>query len=286
MKVGFVGAGKVGVTLGKYFKDRGIDVAGYYSRNPDSAKEAANFTQAKLFTSLGAVLSESDMLFLSVPDTAIKPIWDSLKTLPVQDKIICHCSGALSSSVFDGIEDRQAFGYSIHPFFAVSSKFTSHQTMNQAFFTLEGSEKHLQSVKRFIEQLGNRVHIISESEKIKYHTAAVFLSNHVAALTHTGCKMLRDCGFDQEMLSIALKTLFFSNCERIAEAGIVKTLTGPVERNDLSTVKKHLDCLDGNEKILYACLSAQLVEIAKEKHKDNDYSAIELMINEEREKLR
>ncbi|MCL2835736.1 MAG: NAD(P)-binding domain-containing protein, partial [Defluviitaleaceae bacterium] len=147
MKIGFIGAGKVGFTLGKYLRDRGADVTGYYSRNPGSAKEAAIFTGTRCFGSLEIILSENDILFLTVPDTAIKPIWDSLKKMPVHGKIICHCSGALSSGVFNGIEERQAFGYSIHPFSAISSKLTSYKTISNAFFTLEGSEKHLHDLK-------------------------------------------------------------------------------------------------------------------------------------------
>ena len=50
---------------------------------------------------------------------------------------------------------------------------------------------------------------------------------------------------------------------------ILKTLTGPVERNDLRTVKGHIDSIkDGNfelEKEIYINLSKYLVEIAKEK---------------------
>ena len=44
MRIGFIGAGKVGFTLGKYFAVNGLDVAGYYSRNYKSAEEAAAFT--------------------------------------------------------------------------------------------------------------------------------------------------------------------------------------------------------------------------------------------------
>ena len=31
MQIGFIGAGKVGVSLGKYFKEKGRNVGGYYS---------------------------------------------------------------------------------------------------------------------------------------------------------------------------------------------------------------------------------------------------------------
>ena len=50
MKIGFVGAGKVGVSFGKYFKLHKKNVIGYYSKNPDSAREAAKFTDTDYFS--------------------------------------------------------------------------------------------------------------------------------------------------------------------------------------------------------------------------------------------
>ena len=283
MKVGFIGAGKVGFALGKYFALSSVDVTGYYSRSPLSAREAADFTQTRHYGSIEQVLAASDLLFLAVPDSAISQVWDALKTMPVQDKIICHCSGALSSKVFDGIESRRAHGYSLHPFLAVSSKHNSHNDIARAFFTLEGSETRLQEVKRFIENLGNRVCVIEAAQKTKYHAAAVFLSNHVVALADIGGNLLRECGFDEELVSAALGTLLLVNSKKIAESGAVKALTGPVERNDLSTIQKHVACLDAKERQLYIALSARLIKIAKEKHGDYDYLAMETFIKSEME---
>ena len=49
MKIGFIGAGKVGFTLGRYFSMDGIDVTGYYSRTSRSAMEAAEFTGTRFY---------------------------------------------------------------------------------------------------------------------------------------------------------------------------------------------------------------------------------------------
>jgi predicted short-subunit dehydrogenase-like oxidoreductase (DUF2520 family) len=287
MKIGFIGAGKVGFTLGKYFKEHenGLNVTGYYSRNPESAKEAAEFTGTNCYDSIEQLAKESDIIFLTVPDNTIKAVWDILKAIPIptliQDKIICHCSGALSSKIFDGIENEncQAHGYSFHPFFAVSSKYESYKEISRACFTLEGSEKYLQQLKKLFEQLGNPAYIIDEKQKTEYHAAAVFLSNHVIALAHTSEKMLKKCGFDDEFIQTAFQTLFLGNCEKIAANGTVNALTGPVERNDLSTIRKHLECLAHPERKLYAQLSVQLIEIAKMKHQENDYSDMENLLN-------
>ena len=52
MKTGFIGAGKVGFTLGKFFAENNIQVTGYYSRRRESAKEAAAFTGTTVYTAL------------------------------------------------------------------------------------------------------------------------------------------------------------------------------------------------------------------------------------------
>ena len=41
MKTGFIGAGKVGFSLGKMFAESGLPLTGYYSRQREAAQEAA-----------------------------------------------------------------------------------------------------------------------------------------------------------------------------------------------------------------------------------------------------
>lgn len=43
MRIGIIGAGKVGTTLGRYLSMHGRDVGGFYSRTRESADEAATF---------------------------------------------------------------------------------------------------------------------------------------------------------------------------------------------------------------------------------------------------
>ena len=68
MRIGFIGAGKVGFTLGKFFTEHHIPISGFYSRSADSADAAAKFTNSKHFDDLSALLSDSDAVFITVPD--------------------------------------------------------------------------------------------------------------------------------------------------------------------------------------------------------------------------
>lgn len=55
--------------------------------------------------------------------------------------------------------------------------------------------------------------------------------------------MLVKCGFDKKDAKKALVPLFTGNADTLAEKGVAAALTGPVERNDLSTITKHIEAI-------------------------------------------
>lgn len=280
MKIGFIGAGKVGFSLGRYFREHQLDVMGYSSRTRQSAFEAANFTGTMLFEDIESIVEASDTLFLTVPDGAIREVWDYIVKLSIKNKIICHCSGSLSSEIFEGIEAKGAFGYSVHPLYAVSDKQNSYKDLQKAYFTVEGSEGRINDIVSMIKSLGNEVQIISPENKIIYHSAAVFVSNFVVALAQTGIDLLKECGFDEANAGIALGPLMAGNMQNIVRQGPVKALTGPVERCDAVTIEQHLASLNQDDLELYRLLSKRLLAIAKRKNPGYDYSKLDMIIEE------
>ncbi len=274
MKIGFIGAGKVGFSLGKYLTERGLCVTGYYSRSLQSAKEAAAFTNTTAYDSMASLVADADALFLTVSDGSIPAVWEQLKQLPVQNKHILHCSGLLSSAVFSESEALSAFAYSIHPLLAVNDKYSAYTKLSTAFFALEGHPAHLQEWKALFESFGNTVGVLSAESKVRYHAAAAMASNLYVGLCALCEEMLCDCGFLPEEAHAALSPLIGGNAKNIAEAGPVAALTGPIERNDNATVAMHLQVLSKEEKEVYRALSRQVVKVAEKKHPDRDYTKI------------
>lgn len=284
MRIGFIGAGRVGCTLGKYFREHGIQVSGYYSRTKESAQFASEFTKTSCFHTLEEIVSSSDTLFITANDSAVEQIWEHLKELPVQGKIICHCSGVLSSSVFSGIDQIKAFGYSIHPIYAINSKTTSYKEIGKAHFTIEGSPERLSEVKALLEQCSNPVTIISPQDKSKYHAACVISSNLVIALANIGARLLKECGFSDEEAKKALMPLFYDNCKAVVEKGTVEALTGPVSRGDIQTLQKHLNVLSKEDRLWYLLLSKELTALAGAKNPELDLEEMQSFIRKEVEK--
>ena len=280
IKFGFIGAGKVGFSLGKYLKENNIDISGYYSKSQHSAKEAAIFTNTRQYNNLEDLIKNSDTIFITTPDNQIANVWNEIKKLPIKEKLICHCSGSISSEVFSNINDHGAYGYSIHPMFAISDQYNSYKNLSQAFITIEGHKKHIKYLNMLFLNLGNDTAIINKKNKILYHAAAVTVSNLVLGLINNGVNYLEACGFTKEMAVKSLYPLIEYNIRNIKQIGLVNSLTGPIERGDLSTVINHLSVIPEGDKELYRLLSKNILNIAKAKNMDRDYKNLEEHLGE------
>lgn len=277
LKIGFIGAGKVGFSLGKHFTDHDICVTGYYSRSINSSKEAAAFTKTKYYKDLNELIKESDTLLLTIPDGSIPAVYSEIIQSDIDGKSIAHLSGALSSKVFFGIDSKGANGCSIHPICAVNDKFTGYLNLSKAYFTIEGT--NTEALADVLRSCGNQVEQISPENKVRYHAAAVFASNLAVGLYDAAVELLQSCGLSKGFSDNALKSLFLGNAENVASDGVINSLTGPVERADTDTVKKHLDSLQGDMKQAYCLLSRRLIEIARQKNPDKDYSDLCMLLD-------
>ena len=276
MKIGFIGAGKVGFSLGRYFMECGVNVSGYYSRNLNSSKEAAAFTKTKYYKDLEELIKESDTLFLTVPDGSIREVYSEMIQSDIEGKCLVHCSGALSSMVFSDISEKGARGCSVHPICAVSNKLTGYQELSKAYFTIEG--KDVGDLAELLGRCGNPVEYVSAAGKVKYHAAAVFASNLVVGLYDMASGILQECGLSESFADHALQPLFKGNADNIIAAGVTQALTGPVERGDTETVEKHLAALTGEEREIYRILSHHLVGVAKRKNPDRNYASLSMCL--------
>ena len=247
--IGFIGAGRVGFTLGRYLKENGLSISGYYSRNLAHAKEAAQFTDSRYYMDLRELIKNSTVLFLTVNDGSIGTVVQEIlaltegqnrqETICIKDKIFCHCSGAMSSAVFKELEAAGGFGYSIHPMFAIHDRQTSYQKLSKTFFTIEGNAKHMEDVTALFAHLGNAYQVIDAADKALYHSGAVMASNLV---------------------------IFANNAANMEHSGLAAALTGPVDRGDAETIEKHMGVLEGREKAVYQLMSTRLLDLARQKH--------------------
>ena len=280
MRIGIIGAGRVGVTLGKYLADAGVDVAGFYSKTKQSAEEAAAFTETKVFEKLKDIIQASDTLFITTPDNVIGEIWACIAAYNLTGKILCHFSGSLSSDIFSGIENTGAVGCSIHPMYAFSNRFTSYQQFNTACFVAEGESAAREPMEQLFRDMGHQVFCIRAEDKVKYHAAAAMISNDMIALLQAVLDLLGECGFGESDSMLLLKPIIRNNVSEMLDKGPMEALTGPVERGDTGTVQRHMEALAGTTAgEIYNTLGRVLVGIAQRKYPERENTAMEQLFS-------
>ena len=101
----------------------------------------------------------------------------------------------------------------------------------------------------------------------------------MCALAAQSTELMAKCGFSENEALSALKPLAMSNLEHILSSGACNALTGPVERNDVSTVKKHIDCFDNEiDRNMYISASCKLVGLAEKRHPERDNSEMKELL--------
>ncbi|MBW3088480.1 DUF2520 domain-containing protein [Bifidobacterium sp. 82T24] len=299
MRIGFVGAGKVGCALGAHLRgSASVTVSGYCSRSMTSsqaaadalnaaARQAADFdatTAAVAFPSLMSAVELSDMLIVTTPDDAIAGVWHDLRDLPedaVSGMAIGHCSGCLSSRVFDGSDEAGVSAFSMHPMQAVSERFPTdgRDQLAGAFFALEGDARVTEAMSQLLASLGNPNRTMEADSKTRYHAAAVMASNLPIALWNQAVETLRSCGFGESDAREALSAMIRHNADSFCERGAKAALTGPVERADAGTVEAHLKALPDDALAVYRPLSQALIDIAAAKNPNRDYDGLRTILS-------
>lgn len=274
MQIGFIGAGKAGVSLGAYFRSKGLGVGGYISRSRASAQSAADITASKAYADMAGLAAQCGIIFITTPDDRIEEVWYELMRCDIRGGIICHTSGSVTSGVFAGIDECGAYGYSIHPMYAFAGRDGNIDGLDAACFTIEGDGRRLDDLKSIFSRMGNKTIIINREGKALYHLANVTASNLVLALISIGCEFLEEAGAGGDESLSALMPLIRGNIDNIAGKGLIDSLTGPAERNDTGTVQKHLSVLPAGYERIYKVLTGRLVELSAKKHPGRDYSKL------------
>lgn len=280
IKVGFIGPGKAGVSLGRYFTHRGIELVGFLGRNYKNTMEAAKATNSKAYEDLEELIKESEIIFITTPDDVISIIDEKLSNFNLKNKSICHISGACSSTILNNAKKSGALIYSIHPIFAFSSKNTLIEDLEKIYFSIEGSylsKKDIDSqqyisqlsIIKFMHLIGNKFFIRDKEDSASYHLANVFVSNLTLSLIKVGSEYLVSLGINEKEAIAALMPLILGNIKSISEKGFINSLTGPVVRGDKGTIEKHLSVLKECHKDIYKDLSLNILDLVAEKEKSD-----------------
>jgi predicted short-subunit dehydrogenase-like oxidoreductase (DUF2520 family) len=266
MNIGIIGAGKVGTTLAIAFKKAGFNVF-IASRSIQSAEKAAAISGG-ISTSIQRCAEQSDVIFLSVPDSEIENVSKNIKNAVSKEKIVAHLSGVLPSSILEFLNARTC---SVHPLKPFADPLLSVKALSETLFAVEGDETAVNEIEKIIQKINGTLIKIKTANKPIYHLAAVITANYTVTLFNLSENLLRSIGFNEIEAKNALLSLLQGVLNNIKEKGSTQALTGPILRGDIKTIQLHLKNInDPLLKNIYKSLAFATLKIVEERELDKE----------------
>ncbi len=283
MRVGFIGAGIMGRTMGMLLSHSGWEVVGYFSRSETSACRVAKEVGGKFFSDMGKLAANSDVLFITTPDDAIEHIAITLGQLECLNKgqVLVHMSGSHTSDILRPALTGGADGLCMHPFQSCASVEEAMINLPRSLFSLEGDTEALRVGKAMVARIGADYFILDTQDKVLYHGAACIASNYLVALFAGAQELLELSGVDPAFQAPALISLMEGTLSNLKSLTPVDALTGPIARGDVGTVSRHLRALEEKAPGLvdmYRTMGRQALRLAREKGTLDDDTLVALEI--------
>jgi len=215
-----------------------------WSRDPRQARALAKRRRG-LGSSRGlaAAVSKAEVVWLAVPDAAIRPLALRLARLrrAWTGTVVLHAAGALGPDPLAPLAARGASVGVLHPLAVLG---TRGATLRGAAARIEGDKAARAAARRIARRLHLRPLPASKAlDRAAYHAAASLASNDVVALLLSARALLVRAGIPEASASRAIVTLAAGALGVARRHGIEGALSGPAFRGDRTTVAAHLRVL-------------------------------------------
>jgi predicted short-subunit dehydrogenase-like oxidoreductase (DUF2520 family) len=261
LAIGLIGAGRLGSSLALALERAGHSIRFVHSARTKSANSLSSRLKGAVSASAEEVTERCELLFLTVPDAAIRSLAEALPFRAGQ--YVVHCSGALSLEVLDAARARGALRGCLHPLQSFPEHFADPDRFRGIHCGIEGDAPLGEILAACALRLGAAVVDLAGVDRAAYHAAAVFASNYLVALHAAAAQIWSLAGLPASQCRAALAPLTLGSAERLAGLPLERALTGPLARGDDETIAQHLHALRALPELraLYVKLGAELLKL-------------------------
>jgi len=269
--IAIIGPGRVGTALGTLAARAGLTVAAVGARRADAAAAAAERIgePARAMDPAGAA-ALGQLVLLTVSDDAIQPLCEQLAATGafLRGAVVAHCAGVLGSEVLAAAADAGCHVGSMHPLQSFPAIEVSGADLTGVSCFCEGDDTALAALTTFARQLGGTPVTLSSAGKALYHAAAVTAGNYVTTLLDAAVAMCEQAGISPDAAREGLAALAAATAANAGTMDLPASLTGPVARGDVGTIRRHLAAMEAcpaDIRRLYGICAMRTVDLAVRK---------------------
>jgi predicted short-subunit dehydrogenase-like oxidoreductase (DUF2520 family) len=243
LRVGVIGAGRVGAVLGAALAGAGHDVVAAAGLSAASAERAARLLPGVPLLHADEVLAAADLVVLAVPDDTLPGLVAGLAETGAwrAGQLAFHTSGAHGLAVLAPAQLAGVLPLALHPAMTFTGAPEDVERLVGAPFGVTARPEHRAVAETLVLEMGGAPFYVAEEDRGLYHAALVTGANHLVTLVAEAADLLREAGVAEPARVLTpLLTAALDNGLRRGDRG----LTGPVSRGDVGTVANHLETLN------------------------------------------
>jgi predicted short-subunit dehydrogenase-like oxidoreductase (DUF2520 family) len=242
LRVGIVGAGRVGGALGAALRRAGHDIVAVSAVSTASRARADRMLPGAEVLPPDEVITVAEFVLLAVPDDALRPLVAGLADAGVwrDGQLVAHTSGAQGITALDPAAARGVLPLALHPVMTFAGRPEDVDRLLGATFGVTAPDELRPVAESLVVEMGGEPVWVPERARPLYHAALSIGSNHLVTLVNDALSLLDDAGIDgADQLLAPLLSASLDNALRLRDAA----LTGPVARGDVATLRRHRDAL-------------------------------------------
>ncbi|MGY1751950.1 Rossmann-like and DUF2520 domain-containing protein [Blastococcus sp. SYSU D01042] len=242
LRVGILGAGRVGAVLGAALSAAGHDVVAASGLSAASAERAARLLPGVPLLPADQVVAASDLVVLAVPDDTLPGLVAGLAGTGAwrPGQLAFHTSGAHGLAVLEPAERAGVLPLALHPAMTFTGAPEDADRLSGSPFGVTSAPAYRPVAETLVLEMGGEPFFVAEADRTLYHAALVTGANHLVTLVAEAADLLRTAGVGEPSRILApLLTAALDNGLRRGDRG----LTGPVSRGDVGTVGRHVEAL-------------------------------------------
>jgi predicted short-subunit dehydrogenase-like oxidoreductase (DUF2520 family) len=240
LRVGVIGAGKVGAVLAARLRDAGHTVVSAAGESDASRGRAAALLPGVPLRKPSAVARDCDLLLLTVPDDMLPNVVQVLADSGSlhEGQYVAHTSGRHGLAVLAPAAAAGARPIALHPAMTFTGTAVDLDRLAGCVFGLTAGAGERATAERLVSDLGGRPTWVPEEMRTLYHAALAHGANHLVTLVSEAMEMLTAAGSDDP--AGTLRPLLQAALDNALDRGDA-ALTGPIVRGDVQTVAAHLE---------------------------------------------
>jgi predicted short-subunit dehydrogenase-like oxidoreductase (DUF2520 family) len=272
LRVGVVGAGRVGTALGAALARAGHPVVAASGVSAASLRRAERLLPGVPIMAPDEVVGAADFVLLAVPDDALRPLVAGLASTGAwrEGQLVGHTSGAQGIGVLDPAAARGVLPLALHPVMTFTGRSEDVDRVQGATFGVTAPDELRPVAESLVVEMGGEPVWVPELARPIYHAALTIGSNHLVTLVNDSLSLLDQVGVEHPARLLApLLSAALDNALRLGDGA----LTGPVSRGDLATLGAHLRTLGADAPELLASYRAMARRTAERAHAAGRLSA-------------